>query len=152
MENETGKVQVISAELTYPLRHRILRPTQKPEDCEYPLDQAPSSFHVGYVIADRVVGVGSIFQESPEGDVTSSSWRIRGMAVDENVRGRGIGGQVLTALIAYAMEQSAEGEIWCNGRTSVQAFYERNGFQQIGEVFDLPPIGPHVVLKRTYHN
>jgi ribosomal protein S18 acetylase RimI-like enzyme len=144
-----GLVQVISPEQTHALRHSVLRPNQGLADCAYSLDHAQSSFHVGYVVNDRVVGVGSLFQESPEGEMDPGAWRIRGMAVLPECRGQGIGGFILEALIAHARCDTIEGEIWCNGRLAVKEFYERYGFRQVAEVFDLPPIGPHVVLSRS---
>lgn len=141
----------IAAEETYPLRHRILRPNQTLADCAYPLDHQAESYHVGGYIDGELVGVGTILQEAQENisyPPHTTAWRIRGMAVSETARGKGIGGMILESLIAYVAEQSDAGEIWCNGRVSVKGFYQRYGFAQIGDVFDLPSIGAHVVMSR----
>lgn len=47
-----GNVQSISAEDAYPLRHRILRPTQSLAECAYPQDYAEYTYHVGYYLND----------------------------------------------------------------------------------------------------
>jgi len=36
--------------------------------------------------------------------------------------------------------------LWCKRRTSVQKYYEKLGFEPVGDVFDYPPIGPHIVM------
>ncbi len=143
----------ISAEDCIALRHSVLRPNQSRDACRYPLDDARGSHHVGYFNnAAQIIGIGSIFHEAPPDPGNWDGWRIRGMAVAPAHQGQGIGAAILKALIAYAKAQPiADGQsglIWCNGRTSVEPFYRGQGFERVGEVFDLPPIGPHVVLQR----
>ena len=143
----------ISAEDCIALRHSVLRPNQDRDACRYPLDNAPGSHHIGYFNnAGQIIGIGSIFHESPPEPKNWDGWRIRGMAVDPAHQGQGAGVAILKALIAYAEAQpiadGRSGLIWCNGRTSVEPFYCGQGFERVGEVFDLPPIGPHVVLQR----
>jgi hypothetical protein len=72
-------------------------------------------------------------------------------AVQEDVRGTGAGGKILQALIDAALTQSLPAEIWCNGRANVKGFYEHFGFVQEGDLFDLPDIGPHILLIKTLH-
>jgi hypothetical protein len=36
--------------------------------------------------------------------------------------------------------------VWCNARTPARGFYERAGFAVEGEEFELPEIGPHVLM------
>ncbi|OIK16179.1 hypothetical protein BIV60_05940 [Bacillus sp. MUM 116] len=36
--------------------------------------------------------------------------------------------------------------LWCKGRTTVQEYYMKLGFEAHGDVFDYPPIGPHIVM------
>jgi ribosomal protein S18 acetylase RimI-like enzyme len=38
--------------------------------------------------------------------------------------------------------------VWCSGRTGAQRFYERHGFQPIGELYETPGTGPHYVFWR----
>ncbi|GCE47061.1 putative GNAT family N-acyltransferase [Thermosporothrix hazakensis] len=142
------QIRSISAEETYPLRQRVLRPHQALEACAYPHDTDETSFHAGCFFEDQLIGIGSIFREAQDGTTNRNIWRIRGMAVAPEQQGKGIGGRILTALIAYVTAQGQPGEIWCNGRITAKGFYERYGFQQLGEVFELPGIGPHVVMHR----
>jgi predicted GNAT family N-acyltransferase len=141
-----GRLVPVAPEETHALRHRILRPNQTLADCAYPSDHAPGSLHMGFYAGDQLVGVGSIFREDQEGRTDRPAWRVRGMAVAEAVRGQGAGARILQALIAHAAGLDVPGEVWCNGRANVEGFYTRFGFERLGDVFDVPPIGPHVLM------
>ena len=66
-----------------------------------------------------------------------------------NSRGRGAGAQILQALLDHAAASAQRPcTVWCNGRTTVKGFYERYGFTPVGDVFELPEIGPHLVFKK----
>lgn len=142
-------IQEIKPEDTYPLRHQILRPNQSIQECSYPLDHEPDSYHVGYYQNGQIIGIGSVHRESLPQQNDPNTWRIRGMAVLDIVRGQGIGGHILTELIQYAASQSTPGTIWCNGRLPASNFYRRHGFQTDGQVFELPKIGPHLLFTRS---
>ena len=142
-------IRPISAAETYDLRHRILRPHQPINECAYPYDNAPGALHIGGFLNGQQIGIGSIMPEPREHAMQPIGWRIRGMAVLQEARGTGVGGKILQALIDYASAQQLPAEIWCNGRTSVKGFYEHFGFAQEGDVFDMPYIGPHVLMVKT---
>lgn len=95
-----------------------------------------------------MLGVGSIFREAQDGSTEGYGWRIRGMAVAREAQGKGLGARILQALIEHAASYAQPGEIWCNGRAAVEGFYARFGFVRQGDIFDLPPLGPHVLLRR----
>jgi predicted GNAT family N-acyltransferase len=131
---------------TYDLRHRILRPHQPLSACAFPYDTAPEALHIGGFLNGQLIGVGSIIPEPRKNAALPISWRIRGMAVLEEARGTGVGGKILQRLIDHASDQQLPAEIWCNGRANVKGFYERFGFVQEGDLFELPEIGPHVLM------
>ncbi len=70
-------------------------------------------------------------------------WRLRGMAVDPDHQGIGVG-TALLARVRDFVDRSGGGLIWCNARVSAQDFYVAAGFVSIGEPWDEPGIGPHV--------
>lgn len=131
---------------TYDLRHRILRPHQPLSACAFPYDTAPGTLHIGGFLNGQLIGVGSILPEPRKNATLPVSWRIRGMAVLEDARGTGTGGKILQELIDYASTQQLPAEIWCTGRANVKGFYERFGFAQEGDLFELPELGPYVTL------
>lgn len=145
-------VELIPAAATRGLRHRVLRPDQPTSACVYPLDDHPDSAHFGAFHNRTLVGIASIFQESPDRPTPRSpaphqDWRLRGMATDPEVRGKGYGGALLRACLRH-VEQLDGRRLWCNGRTTVWDFYAHFGFQRVGDVFDLPGLGPHYLMER----
>ena len=115
-------------------------------ECFYPLDKKEDSYHVGVFFKEEIIGVASIFHEDQDGSLGTSSWRIRGMAMDKKYQSKGLGSSMLKALIDYALFKKAT-SIWCNARTTAKEFYERQGLLPIGEEFELPGIGPHFIHK-----
>jgi ribosomal protein S18 acetylase RimI-like enzyme len=69
------------------------------------------------------------------------------MATASQARGRGAGTAVLGALLDHAAAQGAR-HVWANVRTGARTLYERAGLQVTSEEFDLPDIGPHLVMER----
>jgi predicted GNAT family N-acyltransferase len=37
--------------------------------------------------------------------------------------------------------------VWCNARVRARSLYERAGFTVVSEEFDVPEIGPHLVME-----
>ena len=126
-------------EETRTLRQQVLRPHQTVE--ELASHEQPGAHAVGVFERDRLVAVGLIGREGEPGE-----WRVRGMAALPDVRGRGAGTAVLRALLDHAREKGAAA-VWCNVRTPARRLYERAGFQVVSEEFELPDIGPHVVMR-----
>jgi ribosomal protein S18 acetylase RimI-like enzyme len=125
---------------TRALRQQVLRPHQTV--AELVSHEPPASFAVGAFEADELVAVGLV---GPEGD--PGEWRIRGMATRPEFRGRGAGSAVLGALVEHAREHGAS-SVWANVRTPAQTLYERAGLEVVSGEFELPEIGPHVVMRR----
>jgi GNAT superfamily N-acetyltransferase len=138
-------VRRIPAAETRPLRGRILRPGQRPEQLVYAGDDAPESLHVGAFDAadETLLGVASLLHQSPDGEPAEpTDWRLRGMAVVPEARRRGVGRALLEACERHAREHGAR-RIWFNARVDALPFYLDSGYEVIGEPYELPGIGPH---------
>jgi ribosomal protein S18 acetylase RimI-like enzyme len=127
-------------EQTRLLRQQVLRPHQTVD--ELAAHERPGAFAAGVFQGEELVAVGLIGAEGEPGE-----WRIRGMATDPAFRGRGAGSAILDALLDHARAQGATA-VWANVRTPARTLYERAGFQVTSEEFELPQIGPHVVMRR----
>jgi ribosomal protein S18 acetylase RimI-like enzyme len=68
------------------------------------------------------------------------------MATEPALRGRGVGTVVLGALLEHAREQGASA-VWAQVRTPARRLYERAGFEVESEEFELPEIGPHLLMR-----
>jgi GNAT superfamily N-acetyltransferase len=99
-------------------------------------------FAVGAFDGERLVGVGLI---GPEGE--PGTWRVRGMATAPDARGQGAGSAVLNALLDHARGNGAL-RVWASVRIGARTLYERAGFRGASEEFEVPDIGPHLVMSR----
>jgi GNAT superfamily N-acetyltransferase len=102
--------------------------------------EQPGAHSVGAFLDGELVSVGLVAADGGPG-----SWRVRGMATAPDARRRGAGSAVLQALVEYALGRGAT-RIWCNARVPARSFYEGAGFRVVSDVFELPHIGPHVVM------
>jgi len=129
------------------IRREVLRPCGPESDIAYPGDAGDSARHFGAFDGDKLTGVATFLPEPcPDGQGTAA-WRLRGMATIRPAQARGVGGQLLRHGIECASTQGVR-VIWCYGRTTARAFYERHGFSAVGEEFALPNSGPHYLFVR----
>lgn len=52
-------IRVIEPEITYSLRHTVLRPNQSIEDSKYDTDHEKNTFHVGAFFNGKLISVAS---------------------------------------------------------------------------------------------
>lgn len=131
----------MSVEQTRPLRQAVLRPHMTIE--EMVQSEPRNAFAVGAFDRDELIAVGLV---GPEGE--PGAWRVRGMATAPRARGRGAGTAVLEALLEHARAQGAR-SLWASVRTPARSLYERAGFRADSDVYELPHIGPHVLMRLT---
>lgn len=132
---------------THTLRQQILRPHQPLHEMDWPGDDHPEAIHLVGFDGDTPVGMVSFFPD-PRGSSAAKSYRLRGMGVIPERRSQGIGADLLTAGVDL-VRRSGGDEVWCNARERAVPFYARNGFRTVGEFWDVPVIGPHVVMVRA---
>ena len=130
------------------LRHVVLRPHQRPEELAVDGADEPDALHLGAFEDGALVGIASIARDAPPGSDDPDAWRVRGMAVLSEHRGRGIGGELLERCIEHAAARGAT-LVWCNGRVPAQRFYEDHGFAVVRGPWEMADIGPHVELRRA---
>jgi len=131
----------VPASAVHALRHRNLRADQPFASAVYSdIDELPTTRHYLAHLNGKAVGCATILQDSAHG----VACRVRGMAVDEELRGQHIGVPLLRACMAEAAQRGTG--IWCNARTTAVPFYARSGFRRTGAEFEMPDIGPHYTL------
>ena len=134
-------VRPVRAAATVELRRLVLR---NGRPVALPGDDQPA-FHLGGHDGDVLVATGNVRRDPAPWSPDEPGWRVRGMATAEGHRGRGAGTLVLDALFEHCRVEGG-GVLWCHARTPARRFYERAGLQAIGEPWDDPEIGPHVVM------
>lgn len=140
---------VVPAVETYELRHRVLGRGTTPAHVKSADDLDLDSGHYAVKIDGVVVATGTIRRKpSPRGE--ERAWQIRGMVVQPELRGRGLGSDVLTALIHHA-ESLGGGLMWCYARIGARTLYERHGFEAEGEAFEDAVAGTQVYMARRSH-
>ncbi|MCW3038825.1 MAG: family N-acetyltransferase [Solirubrobacterales bacterium] len=138
-------VRPIAFARTRPLRQGVLRPHQTVTQLADGEPTAENALAAGAFAPDgALVAVGFVH---PDEDGKDGAWRVRGMATAPEARGRGAGGAVLDLLLHHATAHGAT-RVWCNARTPALSLYARAGFRPVSAEFDLPPMGPHVVMER----
>lgn len=125
------------------LRHRLLRAGQPRETAIWEGDDEATSHHA---VAERdgvIVGVGSVIRRPwPLGD--GPAFQLRGMAVVPELRSHGVGAQILAHL-----ERTVGEPMWCNARVPAVRFYEKHGWETVGEVWENGSLGPHLRMRHV---
>lgn len=144
--NEQFAIQAVSPSVVRPLRQRVLRPHQTLQEMIYDGDDSPQTIHLAAANpASAILAVASLYRSPHPVQPEPGDWQLRGMAVAPECAGRGLGKRLVEDAKRRIAERAGR-RIWCNARQTAQGFYLRQGFATQGERFDLPDIGPHVVM------
>lgn len=105
-------------------------------------DYEPGKQHIIAVEGDKVIGYACVIMRS-------DGAQIRGMAVDESVRGRGVGKGMALKLVERA-RQAGSNPVWLNARFTALEFWRKLGFEDVGGFFNSEETSlPHKRLE--YH-
>lgn len=140
-------VEQTAASATFPLRLEILGRGSAAHDLARPDDDHPTSGHFVVRVGSEVAGTGTVRQRVVPLPSPWPGWQIRGMAVREDLRGRGIGGAILDAVIDHVRSHGG-GLLWCHARVAAASLYLRAGFQAQGPEVDDPVAGRQVLMSR----
>jgi GNAT superfamily N-acetyltransferase len=138
-------IRMITVDEARILRLAVLKPDLPFEEVVFPGDDDPTSLHLGAFERDELVGVATLIHDPCPVGGRDDDWRLRGMATVQQVRNRGIGGELLARCIAHARDAGGS-RVWCNGRSAARRFYERYGLQAVGAEFVSPHTGPHYLF------
>lgn len=140
------KVLRISPEDTLEIRHRVLRPyLDKKEDCVFPGDDSGQTFHLGGFLDSKLASIASFYFESNPAFEQPYQFRLRGMATLPDYQGKGLSSELLNMGFPIVKQNMCE-LVWCNARKGAIGFYEKVGFEKVGDFFDIPEIGPHLLM------
>jgi uncharacterized OsmC-like protein/predicted GNAT family N-acyltransferase len=147
----TGSIELVrpvAAAETRELRRRILRPHQTLDELVVPGEDHPDAGWFGVVKDGELVGSAGVFPEPSPDAPDEPAWRLRAMAVEEPVRGTGLGAWLLDACLDHVAAKGPA-PVWASVRESAVGFYERHGFTTVSERWDDPELGPHVRMARA---
>lgn len=140
--------QLVPVESVRPLRHLVLRAVRPFETCIWDGDELPDTRHFAVYADERVAAIGTLLHRAHEVAPGPHAWQIRGMATHPESRGCGLGKLLLEFMLAHCRGRDNGHIVWCNARTSAAGFYQRFDFETVGGEFDIPEVGPHVVMRR----
>lgn len=141
------EVKRISARDTYPIRHKVLRPNGTIESCIFDGDDDELTFHLGAFHNGKLVSIASFYFENQKSFTQEHEYqyRLRGMATLPDFRGHGYSSALLKTAFPLIKQNQCQ-FLWCNARTSARGFYEKVGFVATGDEFEIPQIGPHILM------
>lgn len=145
-QHSTCVVHRVSPQQTHALRHRVLRPHQTLAEMVYDGDDEPTTLHLAAYegqVPSEPIGIVTLSRGGLPIDPRPGDYRLRGMAVDQRWQGKGVGRALVRAGLSAAAEAGGR-RVWCNARLTATGFYDRAGFQPVGETFDIPGIGEHI--------
>lgn len=151
MTDSICEIKVIPSGETRHLRKINLRPAQNEDELFYPGDDDEETVHFGLFCGNELCGIASLYKECMPGETNDFSWRLRGMATNENIRGKGFGTKLMNRCIEHIKSKNGK-KFWCNARTTAEKFYEKFGMKRYGEVFFPEGLGEHIVMKMEINN
>ncbi len=140
------EIRKISPRETYPLRKEVLRKgTTLPLEMAGDLDA--TTLHLGLFVNNDLQSIASFMFARHEA-LTGVQYQLRGMATAPGRQGRGYG-RSLVIEAERRLKNMGVDTIWCNARVVALDFYAKLGYQRMGEMFDVPQIGPHYVMHKS---
>ncbi len=142
--SEKLTVKLVGLKTVMPLRAKILRPGRPTIESEFSQDFHPQAFHLGAFEGEILRGVATFCPESFEAFPNLKAYRLRGMAVDFNQQGKGIGKAILKFGESELLKKA--NLLWFNARENAFPFYLSLEYQFYGPMFEIPHIGPHKIM------
>jgi ribosomal protein S18 acetylase RimI-like enzyme len=135
----------VTAEDILNLRHKVLRAGKPKSTANFDGDKSDSTYHFACILNSDPIGCLSLMKKSHEDFSVTNQYQLRGMAVDDNFRGKNVGKH----LLEFAEKELISHQnlfIWCNVRVSAINFYSKNGYLRKGHTFNIPNVGSHVLM------
>lgn len=130
------------------LRERVLRRGTPVRDATYPEDHDDGTVHLAVVHDGAIVATSTwLERECPEAPGRPAV-QLRGMAVEPELQGTGVGTSLIEAGLSRARSLGAT-LVWARARDSALGFYTARGFAVAGDGFidETTGLGHHVVMR-----
>ena len=141
------KIQIIESHTTFAVRHLVLRSGKPQESCRFEGDDFTTTTHFGLFFNEKLIGVSSVFKNKNSLFHVENQFQIRGMAVLQEFQKKNFGKELMNRCEAYCTDKNAD-LIWFNARENAVQFYEKLGYQKVGDSFSIAEIGVHFVMKK----
>ena len=132
------------------LRMSVLRDGTPSQDPRYADDDAEGSVNLGIRESGILVACSTWLPRPWPLDQSAPATQLRGMAVAKHLQSQGHGRLLLQAGITRAKSMGST-YVWARARDNALYFYERNGFETIGDQFidEASGLGHHLVMLKN---
>lgn len=130
------------------VRLEVLRRGTPSSDPAYSEDSDPTAVHLGIVVDARPVATSSWYLRAFPPSPDARALQLKGMAVLDRLQGSGAGRSIIEAGLDLARKNGCE-LVWARARDSALYFYERTGFEVVGDAFidDATGMSHHLVVR-----
>ena len=136
-EHVKAEYQVVDVDVadTYALRRYVLRRGTPTDNVNLDADLVPGTRHLAIRDASGDLIATSTWseRECPR-DPGVRAVQLRAMAVHDDYQGRGLGGVLVDAGVALAVELGVD-LVWANARDTALPFYASKGLDAVGDGF-----------------
>ncbi len=138
-------IREITPKETYLIRNEVLRQGKPIESCYFDGDDLETTIHFGFFEDKNCVAIVSVFQNKNDNFDEDLQFQIRGMAVLESYKNKGLGRKLICHCEQY-LEKEKCFTIWLNARESAVSFYSKMEFTKLENAFEIATIGLHFCM------
>lgn len=138
-------IKQVPVDTILPLRRTVLRPGKTLEESQFEGDLNNDTFHLALIANNEVKAIATYIKISSKELDYKTQYRLRGMAVSTDARGKGFGKKIFQEGLKLLQEKSVD-ILWFNARKTAVPFYEKLGCKKWGNEFNIPQIGPHFLM------
>jgi GNAT superfamily N-acetyltransferase len=138
-------IRPVEMETALRLRMQLSEPPRSREAAMSVGDTAPAAIHLGAFLEDRLVGVGSVGPEPVPVLSRRDAWRLRGLIVLPSEQRKGIGRELVRALLAR-IDRQFSAMAWCYAKPKLISYYGGCGMRPTGYTYEHPVGGPTLLF------
>jgi GNAT superfamily N-acetyltransferase len=140
-------IQNIPSFLTFAVRQPVLREGKPVGSCRFDGDNLETTSHFGLYHDENLIGVVSVFKIINPIFNSTDQFQIRGMAILPQFQKNGFGQKLVIHCEEFIKNLNGT-LIWFNAREKAVPFYEKLGYQKVGNPFSIADIGIHYIMKK----
>ena len=141
-------VKEIKPKDCYSIRHEVLWQHKSFDDCGIDIDDQAGAFHLGSYKGDKLICIASFFKQSQAKFSHTNQYRLRAMATLSSAQNTGAARALLNTAFQILKEKDQD-LLWCDARIIATGFYEKLGFEKLGDRYSIPIIGFHYLMYKT---
>lgn len=144
--NQEIEIKLVDPKDIRALRLKVLWPHKETiEACSLPVDTDATTFHMGALKDGKVVGTSTFLIDINPKFEEKKQYRLRAMATDPEIQGTGTGAKIIEKAIEELKNRGIK-LVWCDARLRATGFYEKINFKVLGDIYEVPVIGPHKLM------